>query len=318
MALQVHNVRRSLLGALGAAAYDYGLRQGARELGNNLGSSLRHYYNRFNMPQSPRTPRRRGIKRKRTATSGRRRPFKRQRRYARRTLGKYRGRRYTQRSINRYRALNTNVTRNDYRTLRLCHHVGDIEIGRDTALVQNNYRYVCHLDHWTTQWSREIEAYDEFRFSNIQFVLTPRSVFPSTNQPQQNIVSVGDIPYMACRIVNPNAPIDSNQTAQEIRATPGFRFLDFTKKRRYIFNVSPGVKVATKVINESGSEVTIDRHMKAPWMMTNNITKALDLAAIEIRKPTFEGTGGQLFKWDIKVYATLHLRGNNDELIEPY
>ena len=316
MALAHPHARRSLIAGLAGAALNYGLRQGASQLGNNIGRSLRHYYNRASMPTA-RTPRR-SLKRKRPAGSHSGRRYKKPRRFTRRTLGRYRGRRYTQKRIGRYRALNTNVTRNDFRTLRVTAHSGSLEIGRDTALIQNNFRYICHLDHWTTQWSREIEAYDEFKITNVQFVLTPRSVYQATSNGAQNVVNLGEIPYMAVRVVNPNAPASVTLTSGEVRVTPGFRFLPFTSKKRFVVNVKPGLKLESSVLNEAGSPTEIERHISMPWMKIDAATKALDLAAIEIRKPLFESANGQIFKWDIRVYATLQLRGNKDELIEPY
>lgn len=318
MALVPH-ARRSLLAAVGSYALNYGLRQGARFIGNRVGTGLRQQYNNFGMgtvnDHAARV--RRGLKRKRF-TKPSSKFSKKARRYTRRPTGRFRGRRYTQRRVNRYRGLNTNVTRNDYRILRVSKSVGTLDIGRDASLLQNNFRFPVHLDHWTTQWSREIEAYDEFKLKDVQFVLIPRTVAHATAEPASNVVKTGQIPYIAARVVNPNEVAITSLTPAEIRATPGFRFLPFWSKRRMVMNAAPGIRIESAVHNETGLVAPVDRHRPMPWMRIDANTKALDLAAIELVKPEFESSNGQIWKFDIYVYATIMLRGNKEELIEPY
>lgn len=213
------------------------------------------------------------------------------------------------------------MTKNDYRTLRVVKEVGFFDVGQDTTLVNNNARFVCSLDHWTTEWSREIEAYEEFKISNIQFVIQPRTMALDTNATA-NHVYLGEIPYLAARVVNPNSPVSSQLLADDVRHTPGFRFLPFNTKKRFVINATPGLKVRSTVIDDtssaSGNSVLVDRHIRMPWLKIDSVTKALDLAAIEIRKPRFDNATGQAFKFDVRCYATLRLRGNKDELVPPY
>lgn len=247
---------------------------------------------------------------------------RRSRRRAPRTLGKYRGgSRYTTNSARKFRKLNTNVRRNDYRTIRVQKTIGEIEVGGDSSLVQNNFRYACHLDHWTTDWAREIEAYDEFKLANIQFVLEPRFTSMNTASAKTLQVPQGEIPYLALRNVIPANLPDGHYDAAEIRRTPGFRFIKIGQKSRVIVNSKPTIRIV-ETYQDNGATLQAQTKMRSmPWVKVVTATKALDVAAIEIRKPVFEAASidtARVYKYDVKVYATLKLRGNQDELIQPY
>lgn len=319
MSIVQAGARRSLAAAFAGAA----ARAGARAAGNYLGNQLRSAYNSYRMPRpDSSTPMRRIRRRNRAQTArasraGRARSFAR-RRFARKVRGRYRGRRYTDRGNKRYRSLNTNITRNDYRSLRVLANVGSIEVGQDTALVINNFRFPVSLATFKPQWDREFDAYDEYKLSNIQFVLRPRTVKDSTNG-DRSIVTSGEIPYLACRSVNPNNTLDTMLGVAEINATPGFRFIKMSKKTRTIFNVAPAILINSTLADEQGGTISVQRHRPMPWMERNAaLQEQLQVAAIEIRKPLFESGSGQLWKFDVMVYATVHLRGNKAEGIEPY
>lgn len=235
-------------------------------------------------------------------------------RFAKKRVGKRRGRRYTSRRARVNKALNTNFGRNDVKSLRLVQSLGEIDVAEGAPLA-NNQRFVCHLDHWTTRWSRVIEAYEEFKFKDIQFVITPRTVATGSFKAQ---VLPNDIKYLALRTVNPTAAAFGNITVEKVRETPGFRFIPLQRKARTIQNVNPSLEADTTVTNESGGMTSITRHMKLPWMKVETVTKALDVAAIEVVRPGLATLNGDSFKYDVSVYATLMLRGNNDELIIPY
>lgn len=252
----------------------------------------------------------------------RRKPFGRRRRRAPRVVGRYRGgQRYTTRKASLYKPLNTNVRRNDYRTLRVSKTVGEIEVGNDTSLVENNFRYVCHLDHWTTDWSREINAYDEFKLTNIQFVIEPRFTSSNTGINKTLQVPQGELPYLAVRQVLPANLKDAFYTADEVRRTPGFRFCKIGQKGRIIVNCKPTLR-EVMTFEVGGTQSNLGMKSKAmPYVKTTSTTKAMDVAAIEIRKPVFESgstSPERVWKYDVKCYATIRLRGNQDELIQPY
>ena len=235
-------------------------------------------------------------------------------RYAKKVLGSRRGRRYTSRAGKAGKRLITNMSRNDVRTLRVVQQVGGISVAEGTP-VANNQRFICHLDHWTTRWARVIEAYEEFKFKDVQFVITPRSII---NGAASVRTERNEIPYLAVRTVNPIAPSDLNIAAEKIRATPGYRFLPITAKRRYVHNVSPGLEIDQHVFRDTGTTTQVNSHRTAPWLKIETNTKALDLCAIEVRRPGLDIIAGHKIEFDVTLYATLCLRGNNDELVDPY
>ena len=217
--------------------------------------------------------------------------------------------------IRKFAPLNTNVTRNDYRTLRVQNYCGEIIAGADDTLTVNNFRFPLSLGYWTSAWMREINAYNEFRFSNVQFVLTPRTIYPS-QATTGNTCDANEIPYLAVRHINANSATQDFLSSEEVRRTPGYRFLKLTSRRRFIINAKPSIRVSEEVINQQGGITEVIKHRPMPWTEITPATTSLNVAAIEIRKGTFN-TGGQRFHWDVSVYATLHLRGNKEELIQP-
>lgn len=233
-------------------------------------------------------------------------------RFGKAGVGRRRGLRFTSRGA-KNKALNTNVARNDVRSLRLVKNLGDIELNEGT-LTQNNFRYVCQLAHWTTSWTRVIEAYEEFKFKDVQFVLVPRTIKAS----DMNItVKANEIPYLAVRQVEPISGAILLLAPDKVRRTPGFRFLPLGTKKRIVHNVKPSIVTQINVTTPSVG-TAIDSHMAMPWLKVDTETKLLDFAAIEIRKPEIETLNGKSIRFDVMVYATLMLRGNNEELITPY
>lgn len=229
------------------------------------------------------------------------------------TLRRRRGRRYIGKKANISKRLITNFTRNDYRTLRVSHRIGDILLTEGTPLA-NNSRWVNHLDHWTTEWGREIEAYEEFRFKDVQFVIEPRSVITGASRIE---MAAGELPYLGVHEVVGGAPALNNIEKSKMANTPGYRFIPVQTKRRHVFNVTPQVVVQDSVLDVS-TLLPIPRVKRAGWMKINTDTKTLDQGIIEIRRPALvTGVGNQL-AYDIYVYATIMLRGNKEELVDPY
>lgn len=130
-------------------------------------------------------------------------------------------------------------------------------------------------------------------------------------------VKHGEIPYIAVREVNPTNFLYNHLRPEEVRETPGYRFVPFTRKKRTIINCQPQLKTERDCFNEVGtSGVKINSHLKAPWMEITPSTKSLALTGIEVRRPEMETNSTMVYYYDVMVYATLHLRGNKDELIK--
>lgn len=229
------------------------------------------------------------------------------------TLRRRRGRRYMGKKANIGRRLNTNFTRNDYRTVRVSKRIGDILVAEGIPLA-NNSRWVNHLDHWTTEWAREIESYEEFRFKDVQFVIEPRSVVTGATRIE---MQAGELPYLAAHEVTAGAAALNNVDKQLMQNTPGYRFIPVQTKRRHVINVTPQIVVNDSLTDGAGS-LSVQRIRRAGWMKVTTDTKTLDQGVVEIRRPALATGAGNQIAFDVYVYATLMLRGNKDELVAPY
>lgn len=300
---------RSAAATIAAAAGNAAVRHLARNIGHSIGSRLRGFRDRVSMP-AQRTPRRRIGRRTRTI-------FRSRRPRARRSApaGKYRrGRRYTGRRTRQFKKLNTNVSINDFAKIRAVTNLGSVILTEGSPL-SNNDRFAVSLSSWATQWARKIDAYEQFKITNVQFVINPRSVVTGASRIE---VAGGEIPYLCIREVNTVGPKLLIVTADEIRSTPGYRFIPLQKKRRTVINVTPSLYQVDTYVNHLSLNTTYGHNKSMPWMNIDTQSKELQLGGIEIYRPKLNiGQGNQL-AWDVSVYCTILLRGNKEELIEPY
>lgn len=221
--------------------------------------------------------------------------------------------RYTGRFNKKGLKLDNNFARNDSKSIRCMKHIGQIIVA-EGAQASNNTRFVCHLDHWTTDWASIIENYKEFRFSKVQFVIEPRNVGTGA---QEFTVAAQNIPYLAVRTVVPAETTETPLSLDKVRSTPGYRFVPIMRKKRTVVNAAPVVARLDTMV-QPGSNATIQYTTKMPWMEITTDTKAYDFAAIEIVDPELQVQSGDYLSYDIKVYATVHLRGNTAGIVSPY
>lgn len=237
--------------------------------------------------------------------------------FKRSLVGKRRGTRYVGKYRKKGSKLDINFNKNDYETLRVVAKVGDLQVD-DVASLTNNTRYVCHLDHWTTEWASVIEEFAEFKFKNIQFVLEPQfRVRGATFLTTVN----GDPPYLGLRTVNTAGTVDTNITSQQLRQTPGVRMIPILREKRTVHNVAAAVNRVDSMKNDGTSSAYLD-HVRMPWVEVNASTKAYDYGAIEIRKPQVDAANSSdnlVYKYNVMCYATIMLRGRKGgEIIAPY
>lgn len=281
----------------------------AYRAGQSLGRGLKRAYNSYASSAPKRVRRMAG-----RLTRGRRAPRRRKRRFARKTVGKRRGgRRYRSGPAKVGRSLITNFNRNDYKTFRAVQNLGEIEV-KSGVLLQNNTRFICELDHWTTEWADEIEKYSQFRMSNIQFVLKPRSVITSAHDM---VVASNEIPYLTMRTVNPTDTEPALQSIPKLQQTPGVRYIPIQRKSRTVQNCAPMMTQLDSFVHTTGTS-SYERQKIAGWMDITTSTKTLALSAIEVSVPAMSVVSPSNLYWDVSVYATIHLRGNNTQLIEPH
>jgi len=233
-------------------------------------------YKRFtrstsSVPTTALAMRRKRIPRRRTT-------YRRKRKFTGRK-SKRRGTRYTGWG-KRGKKLNANFSRNDRRSLRVCEKVGSFTVS-DAILATNNFRYNCSLDEFLPQFIREVDSYEQFRLTNIQFVLVPRNFITGNSTA---VVDVNQIPFIALRTVHSDTTVDPIINFDELRNTPGVRYIKLQKKSRTVINT---------------------------------FSKAHHFASVEFSIPKLLA-GSDEFHFDVNAYATISLRGNKVELVPPY
>lgn len=239
------------------------------------------------------------------------------RRTAKKVVGRRRGKRYIASGAKINRPLLNNFNVNDYQKIRVSAAVGIMNVS-GVPSISNNSRFVLQLDTWTTDWAAVIEEFDEFKFTNVQFVLSPQF---RTSGGIHLTAANGDIPYIALRTVNPTTPALVNISTDQLRQTPGVRFINLNKQSRTVHNVMPSI---TKSIDQVDALATtkFESHARMPWTKINADTKAHDYAAVEVREPILDAlntTSDFTWKYEVRVYATIHLRGRKGgEIIPPY
>lgn len=245
----------------------------------------------------------------------RRSRFRRRKTYRRqRRVGKVRSRRYTtsKRFARRNPPLRVNFGTNDYRKLRVVKSLGQILV-TEVVPSDNVTRFHCHMSQFYDDWQTIIDQFEEFKLSNIQFVVSPRSVGVGASRFQ---VATGEIPYLAVREIPSVFLKPALMDATEVRQTPGFKYIPLMKKSRTVIGVKPQLRLVEEVQTD-GTNIGLNRYKPLPWMNNAVDTRNLDVASIDIRNPYFDVGQGNQLAFDVHVYATLHLRGNTSQLISP-
>jgi hypothetical protein len=150
--------------------------------------------------------------------------------------------------------------------------------------------------------------FSEFKFTNVQFVIEPRCVLTGK---QAIRVKHNEIPYLATRFVASADHAPGLVDMGDIRRTPGFTFVPLAKKSRTIINVRPTM-VERAVIEQGGSDLNIYRSKGVPYMSTDSTALQGTFA---VTHPSLDSQNGDELRYDIRCYATLHLRGNTEDLV---
>lgn len=193
--------------------------------------------------------------------------------------------------------------------------VGTVSV-REGAVLTNTQRFEIRLSSWTTEWAAEIDRYTQWKFANIQFVIEPRSVATGASNIR---VATNEIPYLVVRSVVPSQPAVFTRSIQKLRQTPGCRYIPLLRKARVVHNINPTYNQVDTIDHPNGStSMTTLRSSRMPWMEIDSALSDVPFGAIEITKPTLDSINGDGLNYDIRVYASIYLRGNKDELAAPY
>lgn len=275
--------RRLFAAAAGAAGI------GAGYLGSKLGGS--------GMPRTigKYRPRRRRFKGKRKGATYKRR-----------------GRRYTSRRVSLYKRLNTNFTVNDYRKYRSTFAYG-IDLGaKEGTAEQNNFAFEIRPDFFA-QFTDNKDDYREFKLTNIQFAIEPRSLVTGAQAIRvQNL----ELPYLAARTAASSSTAPLFLSHDDVRRTPGYTFIPLMRKKRTVINFKPYVRIRDTVI-QAGSDSLLERTMPMPWLQTDVEASSLNYGRLELRVPTLDNQNGDELRWSVRMYATILFRGAVKSVVPP-
>lgn len=292
---------------LGLDARTIGSKVATNFLAAALGSGLSKAYYRYRPYSAPtsmanihrgRFGRRRRMRRK---------PKRKGRQFARR------GRRYTNRPRRRlYKRLNKNFAGNDYRRFRDVHR-SNAEINVSQGGFSGAVSTVTVQLGDFPQYVNFNSSYSEVRLVDLSYVIEPRSVITGS---QDIRVASGEIPYLACRTVNPVRGTTTALDVDEVRRTPGFTFIPLARKSRTTVNARPSIMVQSTV-QDGTSTTNVFRHMRMPWMPITAALNNLNLSRLEVLIPLLDAQNGDEIKFDISVYATVLFRGLKEGTVDP-
>lgn len=305
-------VAAAALGAqLANRVINSGLNRAADYVSSTTGeafNSARSYFSqgrkrRVSGSAMPSSKRRRVIRRRRFRA---RRRMRRRSNYKRVKTPVWTGARYNKRAIRH--SLNTNFKRNDYDSVRVMAIVGSFVV--DGTFATNNLTFVVNGGHVQANFPDQFNKYEEFRLTNIQYVVQPRTV--GKNQSTFNMIP-GHIPYL---LVREGDPADTGATSvlfSDALITPGYRYVPLMSNKRTVFNVTPGMTVLENVA-EFGAPTPLARRKAIGWLKTTADSIGFDQAQLEIVKPAFS-IGSDTLDYDVYCYLTCHFRGNHVDIV---
>lgn len=263
----------------------------------NINSSMSRMRMRRRMPRRNRYRRRFRRSAKRTNWRGRvRRP-------------KWTGNRYNKRGSRR--SLNTDFSRNDRDSVRTRLLAKSFQVD-STASVTNNIEIVVSGNDVAAAFPTPFAQYDEFKLSNIQVVIQPRTFGDNRNN---YTITPGELPYLLVREGNPSETFVSSISYNKALVTPGYRYVPVFRKSRSVFNLKPGGQFV-RSMREAGSNVSVVQNCSVGWLRTDTLGTQFDQCKMEIVTPKFL-LGSDILLFDVIVYASCQFRGNTSELIKP-
>lgn len=302
------------LAAYGArTAFNYGVRQGVNSIGNFAYNTVRRGYNNYSMQPRYSRKRRRptrgpGPKRRRvTRRANRGRRIKRNRRgrfpagkgpYQKRFPGLF-GRR-----------LNTNFTRNDYDSTREVMSKNVMFPSSVSRAIQSFNISVLDLPIAASK----LLDYDEYKYANIQMVLTPLNLANGAKELTMNDNSTPYLYYV--KRIHPESNI-TDTTLETWKNTPGVQRVALLGRRPIVINFAVQAPMEDEIIaNAAGAAFTIQRPMRRVGWMHNPQTVAPlvaanypNFAAIDFCLPQL-AIGTFQPKWRVEYYVTMYFKGN--------
>lgn len=217
----------------------------------------------------------------------------------------------------RFRRLNTNLTRNDYDSVRECVYKGQLfPVSTNIGTMRYNLSVVdCPVA------LAKLFDYDEYKYSQLQMVLTPVHY---ANGAQKLYIHENSTPYMYyVKRIHP----DDDQTVTDLqywKNTPGVQKFSLMGRKPIVINFAIAAPRESEIIaNNAGQAFTIQQSMRRVGWIHNPQETGPALGAnypnfgvIDFRIPQLLDTTGFLPKWRVEYYVTTYFKGNRRFQIE--
>jgi len=163
--------------------------------------------------------------------------------------------------------------------------------------------------------------YDEYKYSQIQMVLTPIHL---ANGAQQLYIHENSTPYMYfVKRIHP----EEDQTQSDLqywKNTPGVQKFPVMGRKPIVINFAVQAPQEREIIgNNAGQAFTIQQPMrKVGWIHNpQDAPPAVganypNFGVIDFRLPQLLNTSGFLPKWRVEYYVTMYFKGNRKFQIE--
>ncbi len=235
------------------------------------------------------------------------------RRFARRVAGRRRGRRFGTKRARANKPLGNNFTRNDYRSIRCV--VPFVQFSSSSTQVSGaTTNYKLKVNNIDPQWADTIDLYSEYYVKDVQWVIQPRVMALNNSEVT---VAATEIPYLAITGTNATDVMPAVTDVNDLRQTPGYRYVPLMSKKRIVHNTKPNLIVVSEFFKSDSEKVEANRYLPMKWLPLEPRAMDINLTGIAVTTPKL-GPGSKELFFDVNCYATLCLRGQKDSLVPPF
>lgn len=213
--------------------------------------------------------------------------------------------------MTRYRGLNTNLTRNDYDSVREVIAKGVMFPSNSAVAIQDFNTSIADM----TLAQTKIMDYQEYKYASLQMVLTPINI---ANGAQKLEMNDNSTPYLYyAKRFSQVAPTDTD--LEHWKNTPGVQKVALLGSKPIVINLAIQAPVEDEIIaSDNGTAYTIIRQPRRIGWIENPQTSLPIVAAnypnfgnVSFRLPQL-ATGAFQPKWRVEYYCTMLFRGNRE------
>lgn len=206
--------------------------------------------------------------------------------------------------------LNTNMSRNDYDSIRVVRDVPAASRPRLSAAGVYYVNELISIDDFPFAASKGAD-YQQYKMTNVQVVLTPRFSKGAFDNHKGLAAANADF-YGAIWPRSHNDVPVGTPTWNTIKQTPGVRLFKLDSGKRVVLNLAPYVDLETP----SNQGRTLGRRIPLGWSdyLQGGLTPNFKLCpwGVYIPQAAPQGDGAPVIDWNMEIYATFIFRGNTD------